>query len=79
MAIMLIGWGMGVAVGSGGTGVAVRTDAGINVLVFVAVAVLTSGTEIFAGMTTCFVQALIKRAMFTKTNKVFFILELLTH
>jgi hypothetical protein len=77
MEIILIGWGMGVAVGSGGTGMVVRTDVGINV--FVAVAVSISGTDVFAGTTVCVAQAVIKRTIFTKTNKAFFITELLLY
>jgi hypothetical protein len=77
MEIMLIGWGMGVAVGSGGTGVAVSTDVGTKV--FFAVAVSVDGTEVFAGMMVCVAQAVTKRAIFTITNKAFFITELLSY
>jgi hypothetical protein len=48
--------------------------------VSVAVALSVSGTDVFAGMTVCCVaQAVMKRAIFTKTNKVFFITELLSY
>jgi hypothetical protein len=68
---------MGVAVVVGATGVIVDFSVGINV--FVAVTILVGGTGVFAGMTACVVQAVINRAIFTKTNKVFFITELLAY
>jgi hypothetical protein len=68
---------MGVAVGIGATGVIVNFDAGINV--FVAIAVFAGGANVFAGGAACVAQAVNNRAIFTKTNKVFFISKLLTY
>jgi len=68
---------MGVAVGIGVTGVIVNFDLGINV--FVAVAVFVAETGVFAGTAVSAAQAVIKSAIFTKTDKVFFITELLAY
>jgi hypothetical protein len=88
MDIILIGWEVCVAIG---IGVTVWVDVGR--IVFMTIAVSTGGTGVFAGLavskgktgvfpveTVCGVaQAVRKRAIFTRINKVFFISELLIH
>jgi hypothetical protein len=77
MEIMLIGWGTGVAVGVGTTSVGVNNNVGVNV--FVAVAVSVSGATVLTGITACVAQAVTNSAIVIKTNKVFFISELLAY
>jgi hypothetical protein len=65
---MLIGWGMGVAVGNG---VKVGVASGTNV--FVELGIMVGRMGIFAGAVLCPAQALTKREMVIKINKVCFI------
>ena len=75
MPIMLIGWGIGVAVAVG-KGVRVCVASGISV--FVELGIMVGRMGIFAGAAACGPQALMKTEIVIKTNKVFFIEELLT-
>jgi len=75
---MLIGSGMDVVVGDG---VIVRVGVGVNDFVAVAVAVVVAcGMDVLMGAIICVdvAQADRKRLIFIRTNKVFFIKELLT-
>ncbi|MBK8421734.1 hypothetical protein [Candidatus Villigracilis saccharophilus] len=77
MPIMLIGWGIGVAVAVAvGKGVRVCVASGINV--FVELGIMVGRMGIFAGAAAWELQALAKREIVIKTNKVFFIAELHT-
>jgi hypothetical protein len=70
-ATILIGNGVGVAVGFAvGDSVIALGNAGTGV--FVAVVVFVGEVVVFAGMVLCVVQAFTKSAIFTKTNKIFF-------
>jgi hypothetical protein len=72
-ATILIGNGVGVAVGFAvGDSVVVLGNAGTGV--FVVVVVFVGEVVLFAGMVLCVVQAVTKSAIFTKTNKIFFIM-----
>jgi hypothetical protein len=69
---MLIGKRTGVAVGfSVGVGVNVGTE------MFVVVAVSVNETAVFVGAAVCAIQTLIRKTIFARTSKVFFIAELL--
>ena len=74
--MMLIGCGIGVAVGIG-----VTVARGARVGVCIAVADVAVGEmDVFAGVADCAAQAdSRKRVIVTRTNKVFFISEFLTH
>jgi len=75
---MLIGWGVDVAVRVGAVGVIVKV--GVEVNIFVAVAVSVGDINVIAGTTFCRVaQAVVKRAIFIKTNIAFFITEFLIY
>jgi len=55
----------------------VSVAAGINVFAAPGISVL--GTDIISRAVDCWAHAVTKREIFTKTNKVFFIAELLIH